>query len=33
MQIALYIAAGISILLLANKFRPSLIRELRLELM
>jgi hypothetical protein len=33
MKMALYIAAGISVVLLAYKFRPSLIREVRLERM
>ncbi len=29
----LYVAAGVSVVLLAYKFRPSLIREFRLERM
>ncbi len=33
MKAILYIAAGLSVVLLANKFRPSFIRELRLERM
>jgi hypothetical protein len=33
MRMLLYVAAGISVVLLANKFRPSFIRELRLERM
>ena len=33
MKMILYIAAGLSVVLLANKFRPSFIRELRLERM
>ncbi len=33
MKTVLYIAAGVSLVLLAKKFAPSFFRELRLELM
>ncbi len=33
MKMALYVAIGLSAVLLARKFFPSLVRELRLEFM